>query len=265
MKTGSTDSFRISIQIEFSFTVRREISKIIGLREKAEDMSAFSVHTNTVFMKTEPVHENITLAALIASEYPVDHSMTYSTASSAVWEIFRGVIWNDDPSCDLFHDSADQNNEFAWDQGVTYGTKFQKAKSFGASRSKAMLGRSHFGDLQFLHAMGCERGEVPNETLSKVLLWCETMYKLAVGDQGVSAGDQIMRVSVTRNDISLHKFFDDHTTPKGSDTLHTLLTCNSKYEHLDVQSRALGSLFHVIQDSYAHGHTKRVQLDGKLS
>lgn len=55
----------------------------------------------------------------------------------------------------------------------------------------------------------------------------------------------------------LASFFDNKTFPKGSDTINYLLTQDTAYQGADVRKRALGSLLHLVEDSYARGHVKR--------
>jgi hypothetical protein len=204
-----------------------------------------------------PVHENITLAALLSADAlpsEIDPSVTYkqvvgghelAVGKPDVWEIIRGVIWNDDPACFLFWDRKDNNGSFG--TGLQFRDAF-KDKTYPIPRDD-ITRRSHFGDLQFLHAMGSSIDEVPQETRDKIMVWMECMYRLAVGDS-VSEHDRI--------DSRLGHFFDDTTKPKGSDTFRTLLMGTTpSYERAIIARRALGGCFHIIQDSYAVGHCRR--------
>ena len=220
----------------------------------------YAIHAGSIFKKAGPVHETITLASLMDGGVPLRSDMTYRDSPAEVWEIFRGVIWNDDPLCMLFHDSAGRNNEFAWDEGAEFGSEVGRGKVGGGPRDSSLLRRSHFGDLQFLHGMGSHEGEMPSETKAKLLMWAEVMYKLAT-NQGISGGDKLKDVAVETGGYRLGKFFDGGTTPNGDATLHSLLTCDTEYKHVDVRRRALGSLLHMIQDSFAHGHTRRKLLN----
>jgi hypothetical protein len=205
----------------------------------------------------EPIHENLTLAALIAAGC-VDKSATFerviggrgiAVGQPAVWEFIRGVLWNDDPACELFVDRPDNNGLFAF--GIDWFLNFKvNWKVF----KSPIIRRSHYGDLQCLHAMGCKRDEEPEVTKRKVMLWLEVMYKLAVGKQGVSANDRL--------DARLGEFFTASTKPKGSETLQDLLLGTTReYKKVDFQRRALGCCFHIIQDSYAVGHCQRALLN----
>ncbi len=74
-----------------------------------------------------------------------------------------------------------------------------------------MKKRSHFGNLQFLHAMATKLGEPAQTTKDKLMSWLEVMYKLACGDQGVSPNDKL--AARFPND------FNDTTVPNGWDSV----------------------------------------------
>ena len=60
---------------------------------------------------------------------------------------------------------------------------------------------------------------------------------------------------------SLSDFVGADTNPANSDTLMSLLTGDTAYQGLDIERRAIGSLLHLVQDSYARGHTRRTLLN----
>jgi hypothetical protein len=98
--------------------------------------------------------------------------------------------------------------------------------------------------------MGTEKGEHAEKTNQSIMGWLEVLYRLAVGD-GVSQDDQI-------NKHLPQELFNNRTTPKGDDSLRTLLMGTTpSHSKPIIINRALGSCFHVIQDSYALGHCQR--------
>jgi hypothetical protein len=132
-------------------------------------------------------------------------------------------------------------------------------------RAILATGRSHYFDLQFLHAMAAAAGEKPEDTLAKIMLWAEVMYRLSIGE-GLSGADKLGSVTIASNvtaaagptySYSLSQFFDQYSKPSGTDTLSHLLTLDTACKWLDLKRRALGSLLHVVQDSYARGHVRR--------
>ncbi|KAJ8131011.1 hypothetical protein O1611_g2614 [Lasiodiplodia mahajangana] len=190
----------------------------------------------------KPVHETIIIAAFILSKSPLPTSTTYDNLNNDQWEYFRGAVWNDDPSCYLFDDDVDDNHNFST------GAKW--FKDFTIGDPSCMIQRSHFHDLQFLHSMGAEFGELPADTQGKILRWFEIMYKLACGNQGVSETDKLKQ--------RLGEWFHPDSDPTDEESLrHLILSNTSNYAHSNIQRRALGICLHIITDSYAVGHTQR--------
>ena len=199
-----------------------------------------------------PVHEQMTVAALIQSDYKLNSSLTFvtlrdnPTARPDINDFVRGVIWNDDPECELFDESF--NNNLSYGLGASWFGKFGLGYLSGDANKPELIRRSHFGDLQWLHSMASKSGELPAETKKNVLRWMETMYKLATG--ALDAGTRIQNTWML-------DWFDD---PAHYITVGGLLTHGHKGP-ADIQHRALGSCFHIIQDSYAVGHTRREPLN----
>ncbi|KAM0432715.1 hypothetical protein ACHAQK_009569 [Fusarium lateritium] len=189
-----------------------------------------------------PVHESIVVTAFINSDMTFPRGTVYNNINDKQWEFFRGVVWNDDPSCLLFEDVAEDNRMFG------LGIEWLNAFKFGDE--KCMTKRSHMGNLQFFHGMGSKMGEKPQKTRQNILTWMEVMYKLACGDQGVSENDALSDV--------LPGYFGKETVPSKSDTLRDLLLATTpKYSKADIQKRAFGICAHMISDSFALGHTQR--------
>ena len=171
---------------------------------------------------------------------------TYNNLGRKQWEYIRGLLWNDDPSCLLFDDKVDDNHDF--------GAGIEWYDQFKLGPSNCMTRRSHFGDLQCLHGMATKNGESPGETKHNILTWAELMYKLACNNQGVA--DQAKRKD------GLPAQFTGSTVPTGDATIKQLLLATTpKYRFPNIQRRALGVCLHIIQDSYAVGHTQRCLLN----
>lgn len=217
------------------------------------------------FNVNEPLHESITLAAMLDAGVPMppgtepgDHAPTD--------ELLRGVLWNDDPAMLLFDEDEDDNWNFS--TGLSWFVAFWLAKSAAANNVTNLTGRSHFFDLQFLHAMAETPGEQPGETLARIMMWAETMYRLSIGE-GVAGTDRLGDVGVVSSvelggaqySAAFASLFDEYSRPTGADTLAYLLGQDTAFTGLDVGRRAIGSLLHVVQDSYARGHVRRELLN----
>ncbi|KAL9612990.1 MAG: hypothetical protein Q9167_002467 [Letrouitia subvulpina] len=193
----------------------------------------------------DPVHENIAIAAFIKAEQ-LPQGTTYNNLNPKQWEYFRGLLWNDDPSCLLFDDRVDNNRDF--------GAGLEWYNAFKAGPANCMTRRSHFGDLQCLHGMATKNGEAPEDTKRNILTWMEVMYKLACGNQGTAVQDKLK--------AALPAQFNGSTDPTSDATLKQLLLATTpNYRFSNLQRRALGVCLHIIQDSYAIGHTQRCLLN----
>lgn len=196
----------------------------------------------------DPVHENLTAHSLrqagllLASE---------DYGSPQAWEYVRGVIWNDDPEILLLKRDDLDAKKFTW--GVEWLKKFKDAE--GRARKKEVFSvgapltaRSHFGDLQFLHGMAAQDGDAAAKTHSAVMRWAEFTYRTAIGE--VEPDMFLSAVPVA----GMAELFAGQT--------QTVAGLFGADRVGDLRRRAMGSLLHLIQDSYAAGHTEREEKDG---
>ena len=209
-----------------------------------------------------PVHETLTLSSLMSSKFTTTSTWSVDNAPLNIKEFFRGDIWNDDPMCELFDDKANDNWDFS--SGITWYQKFSSAEN-GAYDETNLIGRSHYWDLQFLHSMGSSIGESPNETRAKIMLWLEVFYKLSIG-QGITGSTLISNVAISSavnasTSYTLGSFFTSTSFPTRTSSLATLLTCDTIYTGVLIQRRAIGACMHMLQDSFAKGHTRRTLLN----
>lgn len=228
-------------------------------------VNGMAISGGNIFRINEPVHETITLSALMNSNYHMRNVETYyQLREHPSWypeinDFVRGAVWNDDPACLLFDEGSPHN--LVYSEGIEWAAHFKTAEFGGMSRSN-VIGRSHFGDLQFLHAMASSEGESPLTTKGKILMWMEIAYKLAVNATDVTADVKLGDVVTSSRGPQLGSFFDAESKPSGDATLRNLLDCHH-HSSANIQHRALGSCFHLLQDSYALGHTRRELLNPK--
>jgi hypothetical protein len=189
----------------------------------------------------DPVHETITVHALRAAGVLTARE---SHASPAARDFIRGVFWNDDPECKLFENMVN----LAPSYGAFWLIEFKEAEFGGTTALDKLLGRSHFGDLQFLHGMASQENESPETTRRNVLGWAEFTYRLSIGDLSIDSdvGD-----------------FDSVGTllARGERRIARALFCADSAP--TARKRAFGSLLHLIQDSYAAGHVDRKEENGR--
>ena len=109
-----------------------------------------------------------------------------------------------------------------------------------------LLRRSHYGDMQFLHAMASP-GEAPARTRERMLHWAAFSYQVANGgiavDALISSLDSAWHSNILRGlgDRTVHQLFETRSVA-GAETVRRL---------------ALGALLHMVQDSFSASHTGR--------
>jgi hypothetical protein len=221
-----------------------------------------------------PVHQMITAEALRKAHMLGGKKGTEGTYKSPqAQEYSRGVMWNDDPlmqqvepdkfapnyggTIDFLH------NFFNYGHEASDRSKNQKP-GFGPQDN--MVARTHYGDLQFIHGMAANDKEKPEETKRKMMMWAEFTSKIAKGD---IAGDASFANLGKGKDLNSKEDDDPELLEiaklfpqmKGKSINDLFGVKNGKG---DVKQRAMGSLLHMVQDSYAGGHSEREPGDGKV-
>src|SRR6187551_796026 len=152
----------------------------IGLWDvKDEDVAAPDKFALKVYIVGDPVHETLTVHALAnAGLLP-----TPDRQAKAAVEYLRGVFWNDDPCADLFLYKRDLtlSTGFIWYKDFRAADREPDPKKF-SNLSCRLLGRSHFGDLQFLHGMANADGVDAAATRTAMLAWAKYSYRIAIGE-----------------------------------------------------------------------------------
>ena len=252
-------------------------AKMLGFPVKDDDLAeGFKIGGPWNIKHTVPAHETLTMAAFRKSTYaksiPADAKVTWDSrhtqgANKDFNEFFRGVVWNDDPAGLLFKDDPKHTTDnFVYTTGAAWLKKFEAGELFSDDTS-SITARSHFGDLQFVHSMASAVGEAPEKTKGKILMWAELCYKLALDNDPMLANSRLdqlkMEFDYGTGIMKLSDFFGPTTAPKDSDTVRNMFLNNTHYATPNLSRRALGSLIHMIQDSFAIGHTKRELLNPK--
>lgn len=188
--------------------------------------------------------------------------------------VIYGVRWNDLPPFRLSEDQgncglAGQRNVCRTDQTVRFSTQpacwyclFKDAER--VARTHAIVGcqrtahsvpgnlmtRSHFGDLQFLHAMAHASDVHPVATRAEILDWLEFAWK--VSSKEIGPGTFLKDI----DNPTLRRHFGC-TAWRVVDLY--LLGRQDAASGLVPQIReiAFGSVLHTVQDSFAAGHVER--------
>jgi hypothetical protein len=211
------------------------------------------------FDKGQAVHETLTLMAVKRAkqalidkgvepgELMADFNMKYVPkavgydpvyADKTHMQFIRGVVWADDPEGLLFDNPRNTRN---YSSGAVWYSHFKDGEKGDFS---TMTARSHFGDLQFFHGMASADAEAPETTKAKMLNWARFLIKVA---KGVETTDTQLK-----NIAEVTALF-----PNQGDLTVKELFGWGEGDYVSIRQRAVGALFHMIQDSYAHGHVER--------
>lgn len=206
---------------------------------------------------TEPVHEEITSRIYdCQGDKDVCGNPNIGFASAFV---LAGVRWNDDPPFRLEEGEA-KNTSCKVTETIRFTTQpkcwadlFKDAKKKAASGETldansrvSLLARSHFGDLQFLHAMATIDGELASETRKRIMMWAEFTWKVGRGDYGLDA--KLKEVGIE----GMASFFG-----RTDWRVQDLFTLGNPALRTRIKEVAFGSLLHMVQDSFAKGHVDR--------
>lgn len=154
--------------------------------------------------------------------------------------LIGGVEWNDDPEVLV--------------RKVVYEDGFDKVKKFpkNLKDEKAMTYRTHYGDMQFLHAMKSDADQDDQKVKQQIYDWIKNAYAVTTGKikydqdiEGTYFSKYFSKESVLKYE-KISDIFDPHKTYRND-------------ERLEKRTRlfASGSILHLIQDSYSKSHTDR--------
>jgi hypothetical protein len=212
------------------------------------------------YMKS-PVHESITLAAIGCGEKRGAEARCVTVR--AVGEnriLLYGVRWPDDPPFTLNADKPPRSQKC--DVNVTMRSTAQPAcwltlfndAGAGAKKVKGkpaygpgdyLLYRSHYGDLQFMHAMGAFDGERARDTVARMRMWAEFLWGVAIND--IPVGKFLREVGIP----DLGTYFP------GDITATNLFATGIIEVRKDLDQVAIGALLHMVQDSFSRAHAQR--------
>lgn len=214
-----------------------------------------------------PVHEAITLAALDCTAKPGDE-LGCVTLDRVMQNrmLLYGVRWPDDPpfrlnprkppavgACDVNITLRSTAQPECWRKLFDDAGRVAKAyKGSGSAFGPGtmLLYRSHYGDLQFMHAMAAYEGEPAQATRHNMRIWAEFLW-------GVASGS-------IRTDLYLR----DAAAPDIAALFPGDMSATNLFATGIVEARshlrevALGVLLHMVQDSYSLAHASREDASG---
>jgi len=225
----------------------------------------FFRHSYLMDKVSESAHEEITLVAYDCYTNPkscrgVPTDIDRTSMKKTMGKLIDGVEWNDDPSKFLLRNIFTARQWIIWmddGQDISACHRENKSNCKNIDTSYDLLYRSHYGDLQFLHGMASTMGELPSATMYKMMNWAEFTYKISTGEiQPYVALDTLDRTQVTNINQIIQR---------GSWTASYLFTRSEIAPRQEVKLLALGSLLHMIQDSYSDSHVNRLNSCNSLN
>lgn len=182
--------------------------------------------------------------------YPSHEIMTDQSAGNVglrnkklKFQLINGAIWNDDPTGLVGWRKTLYESGFPKRWGLIF-LYSEMLTGLGIQIGKDnLIGRSHFGDMQYLHAMSFKSKTPPDITQKKIINWCKFSYRVATGE--IDLDD---KVSEHFNSVTIGKTL----------TINELFNDNAPFF-------ALGTIAHLIQDSYSQSHVLRDESDHILA
>lgn len=213
-----------------------------------------------------PVHEELTIKTLFLVRYNRMPGFELID-DDLIRKVIRGVRWNDDPLNFL------PENPRQWLLNFEHATQIADR----IDKNFDLFYRSHHADLQFLHAMASSENESAQFTRNAIMSWIEFTYKVASGYIPIHTPFKQLRNFLTPTaGLFIRRYFTQNGrrlnwTPAYLFSLKCTreVTLPSTFEELDcsstpwlprkqdIQNIALGSLLHVIQDSFSDSHVDR--------
>jgi len=177
------------------------------------------------------------------------------------------VRWPDDPQRKLVTLTGMANFGLAFE-----AAKYCRSYSGLGVQYAGLLCASHFGSMQFLHAMASDANETAGETQTKILEWSRFAYDYAIGrlQDDVGLCDALrsypsIREALVGSDDSYICTGNDEYRPRTVGQLFGFQCRNIVSSAVcwiipstrDRRIAALGAILHVIQDSYSQAHAQR--------
>ncbi|MDO9311033.1 MAG: hypothetical protein Q7T85_04995 [Nitrosomonas sp.] len=224
------------------------------MRDKIVDYSIWdSIIVGNVEHFTQAVHEEITNRILGCNAEDCSNPDLFMKPA-----LMAGVRWNDDPPFRLkstiskYKKCTNKTITFitdaaCWGKIFFHTEEFVKGQVYPAEFSpESLMQRSHFGDLQFLHVMASNDGEIAAETKKKVMMWAEFTWRVAMGEYPSST---------KLIDITIPGFKEIFGKTGGS--IQDLFARDNLPLRDLIDQVAFGSLLHMIQDSFSRSHVLR--------
>jgi hypothetical protein len=169
-------------------------------------------------------------------------------------DVMAGVRWNDAPPVLRLGPLAGACDVTCWISMLRIDSY---ALEFLTRREQSIPAlRSHFGDMQFLHAMAARSGERPADTREKALRWLEFSYRVARGEIGPQVNVFSLRDSGIDMDTATREWVSAlfRAPEKQLWRVQDVFVPGVG----DIKRVAFGSFLHLVEDSYSAAHVRRL-------
>lgn len=211
----------------------------------------------------QPIHENITALALENSK--IFANLSPSDQTAAFQHVLEGVRFNDDPE-GFFLDSDGMAGRLS--SVLQFISNFldpDDDELFEPTKA------SHFGSFQYLHSMGIagqSRDEI-KRAIERYMYHCWRMVSEPNSLENLKMLYEIMVNEEPKSAAMPSKGSTFDVTQENLKALVSVFPRSVLFFHsknqTEFQNRALGSMIHLIQDSFAKGHTVREGWDSENS
>ena len=187
------------------------------------------------------VHERITRQAYEEAGVPLGD------------DVIAGVRWNDNPPALRLGPLAGACDFRCWTSMLRVD---RVALEILSKREQSIPTlRSHFGDMQFLHAMAVRGGESPAQTREKALRWAEFSYRVARGE--IDARENVFEL---RGSGVLEPGTGEWVSALFRAPEKKLWRVQDVFLPKSGELRlvAFGTFLHLVEDSYSASHVQRV-------
>lgn len=227
-----------------------------------------------VELLAEPVHEEITHRAFLCDGQgaSMDCAKQPSRRPRAPEAVLYGVHWNDNPPFQI--KSTDGNRpaglpasclnqviriprlvKDCWLPIYQSSERRAASRSYSARNGSWLIQRTHFGDLQFLHSMAAHPAEDAQTTQDNVLAWAR--FAFGVYREEFGGDDFLARCPATMRGCRLVGLPRIAAWFPGEMTVADLFTQGDETYRGNLREVALGSLLHLVQDSFSEAHVVR--------
>lgn len=228
---------RLAVTLGLTFAVSVQSSKT----------AAFAISAKGL-LKTygQPVHESITHKAAIDSGLLTDQNQ------NEIKHLIEGVRFNDDPEGYLIKGTEANKNS----TGILgFLGEFVGSHKDKNDATKA----SHFGDYQFLHAMG-KADAKPEEIKQRILLYMYHCWRMGSDPNSfekLKKDYELVMEQEKNKNPDFHYSRDQIIVRRAALLFPKEILFFHANNQIEFQYRAIGSMLHIVQDSYSRGHVVR--------